>query len=179
MKRIADSSRITRAGALLVLAVGALMLALAAPASTQTQEPTPCGKLPAGGEAASRLRVVGDHMEDSDGSPVVPYGISLVAGPEENHWAQTEPAAAAQIAASQRFWHANTVRIQVSESQLFDHPTAGYGYNAAFGASVDRLVCMALRQGQIPVVNDTTLFTAPERGPTQRTVRFWQFMSRR
>jgi Cellulase (glycosyl hydrolase family 5) len=109
----------------------------------------------------------------------VPYGISLVSGPETNYWARTEAAAIAQIVAADRFWHANTVRIQVSEAQLLDNPTPGHRYNVPFAASVNRLVCKVVRQGQIPVVNDTTLFTTKQRGPTARTVRFWEFMSRR
>src|SRR5204863_3616090 len=72
-----------------------------------------------------------------------------------------------------------SVRIQVSEAQLFDNPTPGHSYNVAFAASVNRLVCTVLKQGQIPVINDTTLFTAEERGPTTRTVRFWKLMSER
>jgi cellulase (glycosyl hydrolase family 5) len=140
---------------------------------------TPCGRVPVDNEAKSNLAVVGNQMTDSRGEVFVPYGISLVSGPETTNWARSEKAAAAQIVASHRFWNANAVRIQVSEAQLLDHPTPGRGYNAPFAASVNRLVCMVLKQGQIPVVSDTTLFTAQERGPTHRTVRFWKFMSER
>jgi len=135
--------------------------------------------VPVDKDARSKLTVVGNRMEDSGGNAVVPYGISLVSGPETSNWARSEKAVTAQIVASHRYWHANTVRVQVSEAQLLDNPTPGRGYNVPFAASVNRLVCMILKQGQIPVVSDTTLFTAEDRGPSQRSVRFWKFMSER
>ena len=118
-------------------------------------------------------------MADSDGNVVVPYGISVVSGPETKSWAQTEKAVMAQIVAAGRYWHANAIRIQVSEAQLLDKPTPRHSYNVPFAHSVDRLVCKVLEQGQIPIVNDTTLFTTKSRGPTARSVRFWKFMSKR
>jgi Cellulase (glycosyl hydrolase family 5) len=140
---------------------------------------TPCGDARAVSHTRSALTVVGNHMVDSRGDIFVPYGISLVGGPENHRWAWTEKGAVAQVIASHRFWHANAVRIQVSEALLFGRPTPGYDYNRAFAASVNRLVCRILGQGQIPIINDTTLFTARSRGPTQQTVRFWRFMSQR
>jgi hypothetical protein len=162
-----------------VVLVGGLALAFSAPAAKEPKRPTACGPVPVGSEAASKLRVVGNHMEDSDGHVVVPYGISLVGGPETKYWGITEKAAVAQIVASKRYWHANAVRVQVGEAQLLDFPTPGHSFNVPFANSVNRLVCRVLRQGQIPIINDTTLFTARSRGPTGRSVRFWQFMSRR
>jgi hypothetical protein len=130
-------------------------------------------------ERNPKLAIVGSQMVDVHGNVVVPHGISLVGGPENNYWASTEKAAAAQIIASHRFWHANAMRIQVSEALLIDRPSPGHHYNVGLAASVNRLVCTVIRQGQIPVINDTTLFTAKSRAPTWRTVRFWRFMSRR
>jgi hypothetical protein len=163
----------------IVVAVAAMMLAFRAPAATEpVLRATPCGPVAIADHAQSKLRVVGNHME-AGGKLFVPYGISLVSGPETRNWARSEKAAAAQIIAAHRYWHANAVRIQVSESQLLDHPTPGYGYDTGFAASVNRLVCRVFRQGQIPIINDTTLFTTESRGPTERTVRFWKFMSER
>src|SRR3954454_2195290 len=163
-----------------IVAISALVTAWSAPATTEPRfRSTPCGPVAIASADASKLTVVGNHVEYADGRVFVPYGISLVSGPETTAWARSEKAAVAQIIAAGRFWHANTVRIQVSEAQLLDKPTPGHRYNVAFAASVNRLVCRILRQGQIPVVNDTTLFTAAERGPTQRSVRFWRFMSQR
>lgn len=127
----------------------------------------------------STLAVVGNHMEDSSGHVVVPYGISVVGGPETKYWQQTEQAVQAQIVASHKYWHANAVRIQVSEAQLLDIPSRGHTYNVPFAASVNRLVCRVIRQGQIAIINDTTLFTTKSRGPTARSVKFWRFMSGR
>src|SRR3954451_20307539 len=162
--------------------VAAVMLACSACASPEKRvsRKTPCGPASVESDAsASSLKVAGNHMVDSQGHPFVPYGISLVGGPENRHWSWTEKAASAQIVASQRFWHANAVRVQVSEALLLDQPTPGHTYNVPFAASVNRLVCKILKQGQIPIVNDTTLFTTRSRGPTERTVRFWRFMSAR
>jgi hypothetical protein len=142
-------------------------------------EHTPCGDIPENGRATARLEVAGAQMRDSVGAVFVPYGISLVSGPETRNWAISEKSVAAQIDAAHRYWHANTVRIQVSQGQLFAQPSHGHSYNVRFAASVDRLVCRALRLGLIPVVNDNTIFTGKKHGPTELTRRFWSFMSRR
>ena len=172
---------------LFVLVLGVVVLAvvgwrvLPAPATRVPNKlvRTPCGAARVVDSTPTALRVVGNRMVDSQGNPFVPYGISLVGGPENKRWAWTEKGATAQIIASKRFWHANAVRIQVSEALLLDKPTPGHDHNVPFAASLDRLVCRVLQQGQIPIVNDTTLFTTRSRGPTERTVRFWRFMSRR
>jgi Cellulase (glycosyl hydrolase family 5) len=154
------------------------MLAQSAPAGTQPAAATSaCGRVAA--PAAAKLQVAGGQMQDSDGNPVVPYGISLVGGPETKYWRESEKAASAQIVASHKFWHANTVRVQVGEAILLDKPTPGHSYNVPFAATVNRLVCQVLAQGQIAVINDTTLFSTRSRGPTERSVRFWQFMAKR
>jgi hypothetical protein len=142
-------------------------------------KPTPCGVIRVGNEARDRLQVIGDRMQDSRGDRFMPYGISVVGGPQTINWAQTQQAAVAQIVASQRYWHANAVRLQVSDSLLFDQPTPGHSHNVKFARSVDRLICRIIQQRQIPVLNNTTIFTSGERGPVRRTVRFWRFMSRR
>jgi Cellulase (glycosyl hydrolase family 5) len=163
-----------------VLAVGGVLVrssaAPAGPHATAVAIVTPCGRAT---PASTRLEVVGGQMQDSDGHAVVPYGISLVSGPETKYWREVETAASAQIVASHRFWHANAVRIQVGEALMLDQPTAGHAYNVPFAASVNRLVCQVLGQGQIPILNDTTLFTTKSRGPTARSVRFWQLMAKR
>jgi hypothetical protein len=159
---------------------GVLALSSSAPAGSAAAAPvsisTPCGRA---APPAAKLQVVGSQMQDSDGHGIVPYGISLVSGPETNYWSETEKAASAQIVASHRFWHANAVRIQVGEALLLDKPTRGHHFNVPLAAAVNRLVCQVLAQGQIPVLNDATLFTTKSRGPTERSVRFWKFMAKR
>ena len=155
------------------------MTGLATAATERSVTRTVCGPLRGGNEAGSRLRVVGAQMQDSAGRVFLPYGVSLVGGPQTVNWRQTEAAARAQIVAAHRYWHANAVRVQVSESNLFKRPTRGHSYNVAFARSVDRLVCQIVRQGDIPVLNVMTLFSGWTPGPTHETVRFWRFMSRR
>jgi Cellulase (glycosyl hydrolase family 5) len=164
--------------ALLAIAAAALVLAVASPADRKTR-PTPCGPLRAGNEAGATLKIVGNQMRDSRGDVVMPYGISLVSGPETVNWRRSEGAVRAQIIAAHDYWHANTVRLQISEHLLFRDPTKGRTYNVAFAKSVDRLVCRVVKQGQIPVINATTIFTGREPGPSGRTLKFWRFMSKR
>lgn len=160
-------------GVLTTIAVVALATG---PAKTRASA---CGPIVAGNEATSHLRVVGTQMQDSAGNQFIPYGISLVGGPQTVNWARTEKAARAQIIAAHRYWHANAMRVQISEGPLFDKPTPGRSYNVAYAESVDRLICKVLANGDIPVLNDMTLFTGWRRGPTPRTIRFWRLMSQR
>src|SRR4029079_7314012 len=134
-------------------------VATAMPKADRTPQPTPCGPLRPGHEASAMLHVAGNRMVDSSGNAVTPYGISLVSGPQTRNWAQTERVATAQIDAALRYWHANAVRLQVSETLLFHQPTRGHSYNVAFARTVDRLECRILRGHAIPVLNDTTIFT--------------------
>jgi hypothetical protein len=175
---MAIRSRGPVAVALVAIAGGVVLLATGAPAATDKVQ-TACGPVSRSSLATSKLKVVGNRMVDSAGNVVVPHGISLVSGPETTLWAATERPAVAQIIAAKRYWHANAVRIQVGEAQLLDQPTRGHSYNVPFAKSVNRLVCRVLKEGLIPVINDTTLFTTKSRGPTQRSVRFWRFMSQR
>src|SRR5436190_6439190 len=88
------------------VALMALMLGCTACATSEkrTVRKTACGRVSvSSGAGAASLRVVGNQMVDAHGEPFVPSGISLVGGPENKHWAETEKAAMAQIVASQRF----------------------------------------------------------------------------
>lgn len=154
----------------------AACVALAFAASAQAAN-TACG--PAKADATTRLTVIGNKLEDGAGNVVMPYGVSVVGGPQTVNWTLTEDGAAAQITAAHDYWHANTIRFQVSEALLFRDPTPGRSYNATFAQAVDRLLCQIIRQGDIPVLNDTTIFTGRERGPGPRTLRFWRFMAKR
>jgi Cellulase (glycosyl hydrolase family 5) len=164
---------------LLVVVAGGLVLAVASPSADNKKAATPCGPLRAGNEAKRTLHIIGNQLKDSTGQVVMPYGISLVSGPETVNWQRSEGAVAAQIVAAHDYWHANTVRLQISEHLLFRYPSKGRTYNVPFARSVDRLVCRILKQGEIPVINATTIFTGREPGPSGRTLKFWRFMSRR
>src|SRR2546423_7197599 len=88
---------------LFVVAVGVIVLAFSACATAgkRITRQTACGRASvSSGATAASLRVVGNQMVDSQGHPFVPYGISLVGGPENNFWSSTEKAAMPQIVAS-------------------------------------------------------------------------------
>ena len=163
----------------LVAVAGGLVLAVGSPLAGDKKVATPCGPLRSGNEAKAELQMAGTQLQDTDGNVVMPYGISVVSGPETVNWRRSEGAVTAQIVAAHDYWHANTVRLQISEHLLFRYPTKGRTYNVAFAKSVDRLVCRVLKQGQIPVINATTIFTGREPGPSGRTLKFWRFMAQR
>jgi hypothetical protein len=170
-----------RRGRLLVLLSALLIGGGVTVALTQALGDTPtrntaCGKVSGN---PSQLKVVGARMQGTDGSAFIPYGISVISGPETTNWALSEKAVLAQIIASKRYWNANSVRIQVSQSLLFKNPTRRHTYNVPFAASVNRLVCAALRQGQVVILNDNSIFTGARKGPTELTRRFWRFMAKR
>jgi hypothetical protein len=161
------------------LAIGVAAVAAVVPGAQQSRKPTPCGPVASGHEASAKLTIAGTKMKTTGGRVVMPYGVSVVSGPQAPNWAVTEKAAAAQIVAAHRYWHANAIRLQVSEALVFRNPTRGRGYNVPFAQSVDRLVCRIIKQGDIAVINDTSIFTGRERGPGKRSIRFWRFMSQR
>ena len=163
---------------LLITALAFAALSMPAlPAHAAKPRASSCG--PVARRASTHLRIVGRQLQDTKGDVITPYGISTVGGPETIHYVLGEASTAAQIVAAHRYWHANTVRIQVSEDELFRHPTPGHRYDMGFAASVNRLVCLVLRQHQIAVINDNTRFTSNTPAPTYRTVRFWRFMAQR
>jgi Cellulase (glycosyl hydrolase family 5) len=156
---------------------GVILLGAAVPSAEQASKSTPCGTIRHA--ATTQLHIVGKQIRDSSGRVVEPNGISLVSGPETVNWARSERAVAAQIDAAHNYWHANAVRIQISETMLFKDPTRGRGYNVKFAQSVDRLICRIVKHGDIPIINDTTIFTGREPGPGRRSIKFWRFISKR
>lgn len=124
-----------------------------------------------------RLRVMGRRLEDSHGRVIVPEGISDVGGPEQHSYLAAERSTDAQIDAAAAAWHVNSQRLQVSQSNLLSHPSAGYGYNRTFAAYLNRLICRILGYHEIPIVNVNTWFTGNQPNPTAMTVKFWDYMS--
>ena len=167
---------------LLLGVIAASLLALGAAAFVRASSsgpavsPSPCGPIT---KPVAQLRVVGAQMSDSTGRRFIPYGLSVVGGPQTTTWNRNEKAALAQIVAAHDYWHANTIRLQVSENLVFDKPPPGRTFNVRFVRSLDRLVCAILRRHDVPVINDTTLFTGHSRGPRARTLRFWRFIAQR
>jgi hypothetical protein len=123
------------------------------------------------------LKVVGRHLKDTRGHVIVPEGISVVGGPEERDYTSAGPATLTQIKAAHAAWHINSQRLQVSEANLVNHPTSGYGYNRKFAEYLNQMICQILGYHEIPIINDNTWFTGNRPDPTATTVKFWQYMS--
>lgn len=82
----------------------------------------------------------------------------------------TDPA---RIRAAATFWHADVIRFQVAEEQLFD--TAPY--DAGYLAQLDSEVTLANRLGMVAIITlQEEEFNGPPL-PTASAVRFWQFMA--
>lgn len=157
------------------LAAGTSSLSTSAEASLVNPE-AGCGSATSAAPT-DRLRVVGTHMEDSDGHVIVPEGISIVGGPEAPNYLTTERSTDAQIEAATRAWHVNSQRLQVAETNLMSHPTAGHGYNVRFADYLNGLICRILDAHEIAIINDCTWFTGNSPSPTEMTVRFWNYMA--
>ncbi|HWD65262.1 MAG TPA: cellulase family glycosylhydrolase [Solirubrobacteraceae bacterium] len=126
---------------------------------------------------SDHLKVVGRRLKDSQGHVIVPEGISVVGGPEQPSYAAAQASTLAQIDAAHAAWHINSQRLQVSEGNLINRPTSGYGYNRKFATYLNQMICRILRDHEIPIVNDNTWFTGNRPDPTATTVKFWQYMS--
>ncbi len=127
--------------------------------------------------AAQPLHVEGNRVVYGNGRAFIPYGTSLVGGPEQWQWARFESAVTAQIEASAS-WGANTVRVQAAPANLFDEPTPGLGYNVQFQSELQREADLARSLGMRFALNDQAQFTTLERNPTELDVRFWRVEAR-
>lgn len=125
-------------------------------------------------EASDPLHTVGDRALDAHSRRYEPVGISVYGGLEQ--WNGLDPGVeqrvSAQITAATRFWHANTVRLQVAEALYFADP-------APFLQELDREVLQISCAGAIAVINDNTLFTTNPPGPTAETAQFLKVLARR
>ena len=74
-----------------------------------------------------RLHVTADHVLDGDDHVFTPDGISVFGGLQDgdggDDWTQALAFNTVQITAAGQYWHANTVRIPVSEGNLFSGDT--------------------------------------------------------
>ncbi|HEX4774354.1 MAG TPA: cellulase family glycosylhydrolase [Candidatus Saccharimonadales bacterium] len=148
------------------------------PTMVANQLPTDiCGQEVSGGEPKTSLKVVGTHVEDSQGHLIMPYGISVVQGDYTN--LKVEAQANAQIEAASGSWGVNAVRLQVSEDEMFAHPTSGNAFNDTYASAVNGLVCKVIKLHKIVILNDNNEFTGNQPNPTGLTVKFWELMSER
>lgn len=178
--------RSSRAAALVALAFGlsgSIFVAVPA-AAPRTRAATPrCAEPAALDRPAGRLHVAAKHILDGDGRVFTPDGISVFGGLQDgdrgNPSSRALASSAVQIKAAGRYWHANTVRIPVSEGNLFGDDTPGRGYNASLLDALCREVRLARSEHMVVIIADQTEFPDwAERNPDERTVRFWQIVAR-
>ena len=112
-----------------------------------------------------------------NGKVFVPEGISVYGGLEDTDYMENLANINAQIKAAAIYWHANTIRLQVAESNLF---SAGPGrhYNVEFLNELIHEVDLAHSYNQAVVINDQTEFTNNTPAPTDMTVKFWRIMAK-
>ncbi len=126
---------------------------------------------------ANSLTVSGNKIVKNDSSQFIPYGISIYGGLEDIDYRDNLANIDAQIKAAVYYWHTNTIRLQVSEDNLFLNINKKIGYNQGFMNELIREVNLARNLNQVVVINDQTEFTSNTPNPTQKTVRFWRIVS--
>lgn len=125
-----------------------------------------------------RIHVVGNREVDGHGKTWIPYGISVFGGLQDgdhdSSWKPTIAASMAQIKAAP-FWHANAVRIQWTEANIFHDVTPGYDVNVPFLEALCRQVREVRIFGEVAILNDNTEFPDwNEYDPTTRTELAWR-----
>jgi hypothetical protein len=148
--------------------------------SSRPAVPTPrCHEPAALDRPVDRLHVTANHLLDGDGRVFTPDGISVFGGLQDADWKQALASSAVQIKAAGRYWHANTVRIPVSEANLFHGDTPGRAYNASVLQALCREVRLARTEHMTVIITDQTEFPDwVERNPDARTIRFWDIVAR-
>lgn len=186
-KRIWNTWQFRATGAAAVL--GSIAIAIGTLSDTSPRRPAPpharpvptrdCHNPATKTGVDAPLSVIGKNVVDAEGKRYTPYGISVYGGLEQNdplRWAASDRA---QITAAASYWHANTVRLQVAEKNLFTDVPSGYRYNPRFLAALQQEVSLAKRLGMRTAINDQTEFTDPEaRNPGPRSADFWRIVSR-
>ncbi len=127
------------------------------------------------------LHIKGKRLLRSDGSGFAYYGITVFGGLEQGDdnaaWEPAQGSAMAQIKAS-TWWHANTVRLQFAEADVFNYGNPSDGLNTTFLDAACREVRQVRRQHQEVVISDQTEWPDwTEYNPTERTVDFWKVMA--
>ncbi|HSX46196.1 MAG TPA: cellulase family glycosylhydrolase [Candidatus Saccharimonadia bacterium] len=130
---------------------------------------------------ASYFTVKGTKVYGPNGKTFIPYGISVVTDLVQKVWYNSiyEQATDAQIQAAAKYWHSNTIRIQVSEVNFIGNANSTNAFNR-LGQEVDEIES----EGKVPVISDNLEQSyCQQLGPTQRTVQFWnqvaQFLATR
>jgi hypothetical protein len=127
--------------------------------------------------ATPSLRSVGNEVITANGKQFIPEGISVYGGLEAADYDLNNANVYAQITAAYQYWHANTVRLQVAETNLFSHLKPGEQYNKQFLSALTQQVNYIRSLGMVAVINDQTEFTNNTPSPTAMTSEFWQVVS--
>jgi endoglucanase len=118
--------------------------------------------------------VRGNEILGPDGKPFVPYGITIP-GLSEPDWQPDVASDVAQIEATARFWHGNTVRLQVAPTDLLDT----YPYNKPYLAAIRKEVAAAQDNGLDVILSAQYENTTNLPMPDASTARFWQLIAPR
>jgi Cellulase (glycosyl hydrolase family 5) len=126
------------------------------------------------------LHVVGNKIVSVGDAQFIPYGVSVFGGVgdgnDDKNWEPGVDSGIAQIEAA-KDWHANTIRLQVSEDDVFNDVTAGDTFNASFLNAVCHEVQLARKEHMEVVINDQTEWPDwSEADPTTQTEAFWKYM---
>jgi hypothetical protein len=157
-------------GAALALAVTLGGVAAATPARIGlTRDGGSCG------QAVGPFTVDGTRVLGAGGKVFVSYGTT-VSGLQNPDWGVSVSLDLDEIAATADDWCANTVRLQLSQDNLFG--PNGNGYNRAYLNAIQAEVSAAESEHLVVVLNDDTEQTAPawnlEQAPTPETETFWK-----
>lgn len=129
--------------------------------------------------ASPSMKVVGNKVVLSSGKTYVPEGISVYGGLEGRYYRKNTANTYAQIKAAAKYWHANTVRLQVAESNMYPGVGKTTDYNRQFLSDLVNQVDYAHKFGLDVVVNDQTEFTSNTPSPTNLTLQFWRLLADR
>lgn len=158
---------------LLIVAIGLLSVFNRPVSATSGQSALP----PVIKSRSVLFRVVGHQILLPSGQQYIPEGISIFGGLEDTDYGENLANIDAQIEAAAMYWHTNTIRLQVAESNLFSHDSLNKPYNQQFLNQIIKQVRLARSLNQAVVINDQTEFTTNTLAPTSTTVKFWHVMA--
>jgi hypothetical protein len=123
---------------------------------------------------AGPYTVQGNEILGANRKPFVPYGIT-VAGLSQFYWQTNISSDEAQIAATARFWHGNTVRLQIAPPNLL----SGHPYNRSYLAAIEDEVATAQQNGLVVILSAQYENTTHLQMPNAATAQFWRLIASR
>ena len=130
-------------------------------------------------KAAGPFTVHGTQVLGQGGQPFVSYGLT-VPGLQVLDWRNFTGLDQQKIIADAVDWCANTVRLQLSQDNLFG--PNGTGFDQSYLNTIKSEVALADSYSLVVVINDQTEFggdvaRSTQRGPTVATEAFWREMA--